>query len=279
MNAPEQNAAQTWGNPAVVAARRRWTEASEATTREATEALLAAAQLRPGMRILDLASGTGNPALSIATAIAPDGHVTATDFVPDLLAYADERARARGLANFSTRHASADALPFPDASFDLITCRFGVMFFPDVPGALCEAGRVLKPGGRVIFAAWGPTTQPFFQLTFGILLRHVDASLASEAHAPFKFGRPGTLSAALKSAGFAEVGEEFREIILRFPGAVEEFWQYMLESAALVHHLFESIAPENRDRFVAEAHAALRPCADASRVHIPAAIVLASATR
>jgi ubiquinone/menaquinone biosynthesis C-methylase UbiE len=279
LTAPEQNAAHTWGDPAVVAARRRWTSASDATTREATEALLAAAELRPGLRVLDLASGNGNPALSIAAAVAPDGRVVATDVVPDLLAYAGERARAGGLTNFSTRQASADSLPFPDASFDLLTCRFGVMFFPDVPRALEEARRVLKTGGRVIFAAWGPTAQPFFQLTFGILLRHVDASFAAEAHSPFKFGHPGTLSAALSSAGFDEVREESREMVLRFPGTVEEFWQYMLESAALVHKLYESIAPGKRERFVAEAHAALRPCVDGPRVHIPATIVLASALR
>ncbi|MGH9581069.1 MAG: class I SAM-dependent methyltransferase, partial [Terriglobales bacterium] len=269
----------TWGDPAVVAARRRWTPASEATTREATEALLAAAELRPGLHVLDLASGTGNPALSIAAAIAPDGRVFATDIVPGLLAYADERARGSGLANFSTRQASADSLPFPDASFDLLTCRFGVMFFPDVPRALQKARRALKIGGRVVFAAWGSTAQPFFQLTFGILLRHVDASYAAEAHSPFKFGQPGTLFEALRSAGFAAVHEESREIALRFPGTVEEFWHYMLESAALAHQLFESIAPGKRERFIAEAHAALRPYADGPSVNIPAAIVLASATR
>jgi ubiquinone/menaquinone biosynthesis C-methylase UbiE len=279
VNAPGQDDTHAWGDPAVVAARRRWSAAGEATTREATDALLAAAQLRPGLRVLDLASGNGNPALAIAAAVAPDGRVVATDPVPDLLAQAAERARTAGIGTLTTRQASADALPFPDASFDLVTCRFGVMYFPDLPRALAEVRRVLKPGGRVVFAAWGAATQPFFQFTFGILLRYVDPSFAAEAHSPFKFGRPGTLAADLNEAGFTAVREEFRDIALRFPGTVEEFWQYMAESAALVHQLLESLAPAQRDRFLAEACAALRPCADGPEVRISAVVVIASATR
>jgi ubiquinone/menaquinone biosynthesis C-methylase UbiE len=277
--APQPSPAETWGDPAVVAARRRWSAAAEATTREITDALIAAAKLRPGLRVLDLASGNGNPALAIAAAVAPHGRVVATDPVPDLLVQAAERARAAGLANLSTQQAGADALPFSDASFDLVTCRFGIMYFPDLPRALGEARRVLKPGGRAVFAAWGPTSQGFFQLIFAPLLRYVDASFAAEAYSPFKFGAPGTLAAPLASAGFTAAREEFRDITLRFPGSVEVFWVYMRESAALVHQMYESLAPAQRERFLAEAHAALRPCAAGPEVRIPANIVLASATR
>src|SRR5688572_15342656 len=89
--------------------RQEWTEGARAwrtwnaklgvLSRAATEAIVRAAQIEPGMRVLDLAGGTGEPALSLAEAVGPDGHVTATDFVPEMLAVAEENARQRGLGN------------------------------------------------------------------------------------------------------------------------------------------------------------------------------------
>ena len=129
------------------------------TLQAATDLLLATLRLRPGMRILDVASGPGEPAISLAAAIAPDGHVTATDLVPEMLAAAEEHARARDVANIAFQHADAEALPFADGSFDAVTCRFGVMLFPDTRRALGEIRRVLKPDGQFVAMVWGPREQ------------------------------------------------------------------------------------------------------------------------
>ena len=93
----------------------------EEQTRAATEAITKAAQIKLGMQVLDLASGTGEPALTLAEAVGPDGHVTATDLVPEMLAVAEESARQRGLTNITFRQVDAEALPFPDRSFDVVT--------------------------------------------------------------------------------------------------------------------------------------------------------------
>ncbi|HEY7907910.1 MAG TPA: methyltransferase domain-containing protein, partial [Thermomicrobiales bacterium] len=79
--------------------------------------MIAALDITPGMRILDVASGPGEPAISLAAAIAPDGHVTATDLVPEMLAMAEENARERGIATITFRQADVAALPFPDGEF------------------------------------------------------------------------------------------------------------------------------------------------------------------
>jgi SAM-dependent methyltransferase len=106
----------------------------------ATESIVRAAQVTPGMEVLDIASGTGEPALTLAETA---GHVTATDLGPQMLVSAEENARARGVGNVTFTHADVHELPFGDASFDRVTCRFGIMYFADVDRALGEIRRVL----------------------------------------------------------------------------------------------------------------------------------------
>src|SRR5882762_2432904 len=153
---------QEWTGDRTVAAWRKWHAQIATFTHGATEAIIEAAHLRPGMRVLDLASGVGDPALSIAREVAPSGRVTATDLGPGMISLAEELARKKGLTNIEFREASAESLPFPNESYDVLTCRFGIMFFPDLPKALRECLRVLKPGGRAVFVAWGKKEQPFF---------------------------------------------------------------------------------------------------------------------
>ena len=109
---------EEWTEEATVSAWRKWHAKMAAFTRGVTEAILEAAQLRPGMRVLDLASGVGDPSLSIAEAVGPSGHVTATDLGPGMIGLAEELARKRGLSNIDFRVADVEALPFPDESFD-----------------------------------------------------------------------------------------------------------------------------------------------------------------
>src|SRR5258708_6290677 len=164
---------QEWTGDRTVAAWRKWHAQIAAFTRGATEAIVEAAHLRPGMRVLDLACGVGDPALSIAAEVVPSGRVTATDLGPGMMSLAEELARQRGLTNIDFREANAESLPFADESYDVLTCRFGVMFFPDLPKALRECLRVLKSGGRAAFVAWGKKEQPFFTTTAAIILKHV----------------------------------------------------------------------------------------------------------
>src|SRR6516162_5463480 len=116
------------------------------------ELLCRAIDIHPGERVLDVAAGSGNAALAAARRGAA---VTATDFVPQLLAAAARRAQAEGL-DLQTREADAQALPFPGASFDVVLSTFGVMFAPDQSRAAAELLRVCRPGGRIGLTAWTP---------------------------------------------------------------------------------------------------------------------------
>ncbi len=162
-----------WGSSFRLTAAEKWKAKSAAMGRDVTEALVNYAQPQAGMKVLDLASGTGEPAITLASRIGAAGHVTALDLSADLLAIAAERARQRGFTNVTTQQADAQHLPFANNQFDLATCRFGVMFFPDVERALRDLHRVLRPGARACFAAWGSEDQPYFSTSIGIVHRRV----------------------------------------------------------------------------------------------------------
>lgn len=195
--------------------------------RAVTETLVEYAAPRAGMQVLDLASGTGEPAISLAKIVGADGHVSAIDLSADLLAIAAQRAEQRGLTNLSFHQADAHHLPFPDEMFDLATCRFGVMFFADVSQALRELRRVLRQGARACFVAWGGFEQPYWQSTMGVVLKHVGGpAIAPGGQDLFRFAKPGSLSAALSTAGFHRVQEEVRTVPWTWPGEAEEVWEY-----------------------------------------------------
>lgn len=109
------------------------------------------AELAP-RRILETASGTGQATRLLAARLASDTAITATDLAPAMLALAKGHLPAG--VDVDLRPADAQALPFADAAFDLVLCQFGVMFFPDRAGAMREAARVLRPGGRFVFTTW-----------------------------------------------------------------------------------------------------------------------------
>jgi SAM-dependent methyltransferase len=266
-----------WGSSFRLTASEKWKAKSAAMGRDVTEALVDYAQPHQGMQVLDLASGTGEPAITIATRIAPTGHVTALDLSPDLLEICAQRARQRGLINISTRQADAQHLPFPDAQFDLATSRFGVMFFADTEHALRELHRVLKPKARACFAVWGSPEQPYFSTSIGIVHRHIGGPLlASAGHNPFRFALPGTLSSVLERSGFDHVWEETRTVPWTWPGPVEEVWEQQQAVAAPFLPLLKRVPAERWPEINREIHAAIRKYEDNGAIKFGATIVLAS---
>lgn len=242
-----------------------------------TDGLVEYARPRAGMQVLDLASGTGEPAISLAAIVGPEGHVTALDVSSELLEIASERAKKRGLKNISFERADAHELPFTDEAFDLATCRFGIMFFHDVNRALGEVGRVLRPGARACFAAWGPFEQPYWHATMGVVVKHVGGPVIPQGGSdPFRFARSESLSEAILSAGMVDVEEAIREFDWSWPGTPAELWEYAQAVAAPLRSLLERVRAEQWPAINAEVLETLKSYSDHEGVHFQAQIVLAS---
>ena len=266
-----------WGSQFRLVAAEKWKAKSAAIGQPVTDALVEYAQPRPGMRVLDLASGTGEPAISLASRVGAEGRVTALDLSADLLEIAAQRARARGLNNLLTQQADAHNLPFPDNSFDLATSRFGVMFFRDPALALREVLRVLRPRARACFLAWGPFDQPYWQSMMGVVHRHVGGPLLQPGGPdPFRFAEPGSLVAVLRDAGFRQVEEETRTLPWTWPGPVEEVWEQARAVAVPFRPMLERVPEKKWPEIHAEVHAAVRRYYDGEKVAFGASVVLAS---
>ncbi len=268
---------ELWGSRYRLIAAENWKAKSAAMGGAVTEALVEYSQPVAGMAVLDLASGTGEPAISLAGRVGPEGSVVAVDQSSELLEVAAERARQRKLANLTTRQADAHKLPFPDRSFDLATCRFGVMFFADAVGALAELRRVLKPGARACFAAWGPIEQPYWQTTMKIVQRHVGcAMLAEGGENPFRFSAPGSLSKALRRAGFQEVEESTRNLPWTWLGDAEEVFEYACTLSVPFRPMLERVPEQIWPAIRAEARAAIERYRVGNEIRFGADVVFAS---
>jgi len=266
-----------WGTQYRLVASEKWKAKSAAMGQAVTDALVEYAQPVPGMRALDLASGTGEPAITLASRVGPTGHVTALDLSAGLLEIAEGRARTRGLTNFTTQQADAHSLPFPDNNFDLATSRFGVMFFGEPRIALQELRRVLRTGARACFLAWGPFDQPYWQSMMGVVHRHVGGPLLDPGGPnPFRFSEPGSLSAVLRSAGFNGVEEETKTLPWTWPGPVEEVWEQAQAVAVPFRPMLERVPAEKWPEIHAEVHAAVRCYSDGEKIAFGASVVLAS---
>ena len=266
-----------WGSSFRLVAAEKWKTKSAVMGTAVTQALVEYSRPLPGMRALDLASGTGEPGISLAQRVGPQGSVIAIDQSSELLDIAAQRARDKQLLNFMTQPADAHHLPFNGQTFDLATCRFGVMFFNDAQGALAELRRVLKSGARACFAAWGPMNQPYWQTTIKIVHQHVGgAMLAPGGSDPFRFSKAGSLSNVLSAAGFHEVEESLQSLPWTWPGDAEEVFEYFCAVSAPFRPMLERVPAEEWPAIHAEAKTAIERYRVGDEIRFGADVVLAS---
>jgi SAM-dependent methyltransferase len=209
-----QNAAAAW---------HRWTPTLQAWLGPVTEAMLEMARLRHGDRVLDLAAGAGEPSLSAAERVGPSGHVLATDISSNILEFAAQTARERGVTNFETRVMDGENPDVPDVSFDAVLSRLGLIYFPDRRGALRAAHRILKSGGRVVLAGFStPDQNRFFSIPIGVIRRRAQlAPPAPGLPGPFSLGAPGVMEDALQGAGFTDIATRTVRTPLALASAAE----------------------------------------------------------
>ena len=218
---------------------------------------------------LDVASGTGEPGLTIATQAAK-GHVVLTDPAAGMLEVAKRSATARGVHNVEFHVCGADDLPFPDASFDSISCRFGFMFFPDIPVALRELTWVLKPGGKICTAVWAqPQGNPWATIPMGAIATEVELpATPPDAPSLFRCATPGAIGEAMAAEGLHDVRESDVRATLTASSA-DEYWQYMTDVAAPVIAGLSLVDEEARDRIRALVVGEVKSFEAGGRVQLP----------
>lgn len=207
--------------------------------------LVADARLRSGLRVLDLGSGTGYPALLAAQTVGPSGSVTGIDLAEQMLDVARRKASSLALTNVTFRTGDATSLPFETDSFDAITSRFCLMFLPDIPKAATEIARVLKPGAWVAAAVWStPDKNPSIRLSMEAIKQVVELP-PPDPTAPgiFRLAKPGDLAGLLQQAGLAEVAEQ--EFLAEWSyESAEEYYTSLMELAAPIQNLMATLSAD-----------------------------------
>ncbi len=205
--------------------------------------LVADARLRSGLRVLDLGSGTGYPAVLAAQTVGPTGSVTGIDLAERMLDVARRKASSLKLNNVTFRTGDVTALPFDAASFHAVTSRFCLMFLPDIPRAAAEIARVLKPGGWLAASVWSaPDRNPSLALSLEAIKQVVELP-PPDPTAPgiFRLAKPGDLAAMLQAAGFADLADHEFSAEWSYASA-EEYYTSLTELAAPIQNLMAKLS-------------------------------------
>ena len=209
--------------------------------------LVGDARMRAGMRVLDLGSGTGYPALLGAQTVGSNGTVIGIDLAEQMLAAARRKATTRGLTNITFRTDDVTALPFEANSFDAVTSRFCLMFLPEIPKAAAEITRVLKPGAWLAAAVWSaPDKNPYLMIPITVIKQFLDLP-QPDPTAPgiFRLAKPGDLAGMLQQAGCTHLSEEEFVADVKFPSG-EEYYASLMDIAAPIQNLFAKLSDEQK---------------------------------
>ena len=186
--------------------------------------LIRLAALRPGERVLDVACGTGVVARLASQQVGATGTVAGLDINPGMLAVA-RSATPPGMP-IEWHEASAETIPLPDASLDVVLCQMGLQFMPDKHAALREMRRVLVRGGRLILNVPGPTPR-LFTIMAEALERHISKEAAGFVNQVFSLHDTAEIRNLVSAAGFHDVSVESDNNSLSLPAPEEFLWQYV----------------------------------------------------
>lgn len=223
--------------------RRRRGELSGAT-RAVTERMVELADPRPGERVVDLACGTGDPALTFAERVGPSGRVVGLDLSADMVEAAREAAKGLDHVEFAVIE-DETTLGVAPSSFDVASSRFGIMLMPDPAGALRALGQAVRPGGRAIVATWA--SAPTFLAILDVFARHGDMPPPDPgAPGPLAVSSPERMGSLLADAGLESVRTEVVATTMFEGEGPEEAWRFMVEVAGPVGGFLRSLDAERQ---------------------------------
>ena len=242
--------------------------------------LVADARLRPGLRVLDLGSGTGYPALLAGDVVRSEGSVVGIDLAESMLAVATRKAKALGMQHVTFRTGDVTTLPFDAASFDAVISRFCLMFLPEIPKALKDIARVLKPGGYIAAAVWStPDKNPYLRITMDVI-KTITPLPPPDPEAPgiFRLATAGDLAGMLERAGLTLLSDEEFTADVTYATA-EEFFSSVMDIAAPIQNLFAALNSEQKTQAERGILDAVNGYRRQDRIVLPIAVRLVAARK
>ncbi len=253
----------------------RWSATVDTWFHDVTLSMFEFADLRPGSRVLDIASGAGEPALSAAEHVGPNGHVLATDLSEVMVERIRHRAADRGLSNVEALQMDGEELPLDTDAFDVVLCRVGLMLFPNPSRALSEWRRVLRPGGRAVAAVF---TKPDRNAWGAVPMRIIRERARVPPPLP---GQPGIFSLAdeahlkerWREAGYRSIDTRIEPNPLRMRSATE-FGHFARESFGAFNSVMMHLSAEERATVWSEVALAMKQFEDSEGINAPSEVLI-----
>ena len=241
--------------------------------------IIEALELKPQDNVIDIAAGTGEPGLTMAS-IVNQGSVTGVDLSEKMLLIAEQKASHMGILNYSTSVADVCDLPYEDSTFDALSCRLGFMFFPDMQLAASEMCRVLKPGGRIATTVWGsPENNIWVTAIMGAIKRNIELP-DPPAGAPgmFRCAQPGLVGSLFTGQGL-KVGIDKIITGSMNCSSSDEYWNFMNDVAAPIVVAFKDADDETKSRIKREVYELLDQKIPGEEKNIPSEARLITAEK
>jgi SAM-dependent methyltransferase len=236
---------------AAAAGWKRWWPVLERAAQPVSNRLVELARIQSGARVLDVATGSGEPAVTAARRVAPGGRVIGVDQSPAMLTVARERARDLGVMNIEFHESDGEALMIAESGFDAVLCRWGLMFMPDVERAVRAMRERLLAGGRLAVAVWStPDKVPMISLGADIVRKLANLPPPEPgAIDPTRLGDTSILTAALNHCGFKDVAIERMPVTFEFDSA-EDFTKMREDVSSAFRGLLARQTPELRHQIL-----------------------------